>query len=432
MIRASIYRRCACADPATGKQYGTACPYLSDPRHGTWGYSTRLDTTKGRRQLKRHGFATKKAARAAVDQVDQLMRLACDDPDVRARIGDHIFSVSSHGRPLPDVDDVRTRIMAGGTPAHLLNVGGYLSEWLASKRGVRASTLKSYREHIELYLRPHLADIRLDHLRASHIDAMFEATQDERDVSHATLNRVYATLRNALNAAVKRRLIPFNPIHGVDPFPESVHEAQVWDPEQVDTFLRHAHAADERLWLAYRLVLLCGLRRGEMLGLRRAGLNLDQGTARITRTVGQLGGKIVHGTPKTRSGERWVHLDTESVALLKAGRRKVSAERLAFGPAYQDDDLVFAHEDGTVISPERASRRFRQLAKDAGLLVIRLHDGRHTAATLGLEAGVPMKVVSELLGHSRESITSQLYTHVRPAVRSDAVERVAALVARKG
>jgi integrase len=121
---------------------------------------------------------------------------------------------------------------------------------------------------------------------------------------------------------------------------------------------------------------------------------------------------------------------TPAVEALRAHRKRQAAERLAWGEAYHDEDLVFAREDGSMERPDRVSRHFKDLARAAGLPPIKLHGGRHTAASLALEAGVAIKfkTVSDQLGHATTGITADLYTHVSKVVRDDAAERVAALV----
>jgi integrase len=152
---------------------------------------------------------------------------------------------------------------------------------------------------------------------------------------------------------------------------------------------------------------------------------------RVDIPILQLGGKIVRGRPKSRAGERWVSLDRESVAGLKAHRTRQKRERLAWGEAYEDNDLVFAREDGSPVPPDYVSRRFRELGVEAGLPRIKLHEGRHTAATLGLEAGLPVKVVSDQLGHANTGITENLYQHVRRRVHEQAAEAVVELLPKR-
>jgi integrase len=143
----------------------------------------------------------------------------------------------------------------------------------------------------------------------------------------------------------------------------------------------------------------------------------------------EIGGKIERSMPKTKAGECWVSLDGETVALLWEHRKRQAKDRLAAGSLWQGNDLIFCREDGSPLRPGfMVTKQFYRIAEAAGLSRIRLHDGRHTAASLALEAGVEMKVVSHQLGHSSTKITSDLYTHVRPAVSLDAAERVAEII----
>lgn len=147
----------------------------------------------------------------------------------------------------------------------------------------------------------------------------------------------------------------------------------------------------------------------------------------MTRPILQLGGTIVESRPKTRAGERRVSLGPVSLVLLKAQRTAQKRERLAWAGAYEDNDLVFCREDGSPLSPAWVTRHLYRLAAAAGLPRIKLHEGRHTAATLGLETGLDEKVVSEQLGHSSTRITRDLYTHVHRAMHDQAAETVETL-----
>jgi integrase len=179
------------------------------------------------------------------------------------------------------------------------------------------------------------------------------------------------------------------------------------------------------LWLVYATT---GMRRGEALALRWADLDLEASRATITETVGSVAYAVVRGRPKSDRSRRSVALDPGTVAALRAHRKAQAAERLALGPAYADGGLVFTCEDGTPLHPERVSRLFDGRVRDSGLPRIRLHDVRHTWATLALRAGVPLKVVSEHLGHTSIAVTADTYMHVSAAMERDAAETVAALV----
>ncbi len=450
-MKASFSKRCGCKDPETGKPFDSSCPQLRSRRHGTHGFATRVDTTERRaRQLKRYGYATQKAAADDFERVKDLIKLAGDDVTLRRQIGELIFACK-RGEPFPDAEEVRRKIGAGVDLSATRDlVRELLEEWYRSKRGRKASTLRGYRQHLDHYLIPLLGDVPKDRLRAARIDGMFDTVEEwnteirnaqaegrepvlpddlrerHKVVGIATQHRVLATLRNAYNVAVKRRQVEFNPCLGVELPPEERDPARVWSPEQVGQFFEAA--SEDRLALLYRIVLLRGLRRGEACGLRWADLNLTTGHARIAQTILQLGGEIVVDTPKTKAGHRTVSLDKETVSLLKAHRRQQMKERLAAGESWEEHDLVFPRPNGRPLPPDRVTERFKDIARDAGLPVIKLHEARHTAASLGLEAGLDIKVVSDQLGHSTTRITHDLYQHVRQAVHDDAAEKVVALL----
>lgn len=240
---------------------------------------------------------------------------------------------------------------------------------------------------------------------------------------------VHTLIRQVLADAVKWNRLARNPADSADPPSASAaksREMQTWDRDQVRAFL--ARVGDDRLYAAWRLAATTGLRRGELLGLRWRDVDLDAARCSIVQTVVDGSGKPEISKPKTERGRRSVALDAETVAALRAHRKAQAAERLALGPAYQDNGLVFCREDGAPIWPRTFSRAFERHGEAAELPVIRLHDLRHTHATLALAAGIHPKVVSERLGHSSVGITLDLYSHAVPAMQEDAAAKVAALI----
>jgi integrase len=202
---------------------------------------------------------------------------------------------------------------------------------------------------------------------------------------------------------------------------------RTWSADELRRFLEHVRA--DRLYAAWRLAATTGMRRGELLGLRWRDVDLD--TARLSIVQTLIEGKEAprFSEPKTDHGRRSIALDAETVAALREHRKRQVEERLAWGPAYQDHGLVLSREDGSPIWPRTFSRGFGRHAEDAELPTIRLHDLRHTHATLALSAGIHPKVVSERLGHSTVSITLDTYSHAIPAMQEDAAAKVAALIA---
>src|SRR5262249_41294168 len=161
------------------------------------------------------------------------------------------------------------------------------------------------------------------------------------------------------------------------------------------------------------------MRRGEVMGLRWKDVQLDAGRLSVSQQLARQGEKVVFGQPKTRAGRRSIALDAVTVTALQAQRKAQVAERLMFGPGYQDLDLVFARADGSPYDPDVISQTFERLARQAGVRPIRFHDLRHTHATLALRAGVSVKVVSERLGHTKASVTQDIYQHVIPGMQED-------------
>jgi len=156
-------------------------------------------------------------------------------------------------------------------------------------------------------------------------------------------------------------------------------------------------------------MLVTGMRRGETVGLRWEDVDLEGECLFVIQQITDVNGRSMVSTPKTKRGQR----ETQNL------------ERVAWGPAWNEAGLIFTREDGRPLRPEYATRHFQALAEQAGLPVIRLHDLRHTNASLALSAGVDMKLVSERLGHSQMSITADLYTHVSRGLGKAAAEQIA-------
>lgn len=382
------------------QRHMTACPRTVDGKvlphrcRGPWSYYLLVGHGPDgrRRQLTRSGFPTKRAAQDALREV-----LAREDAEI--------------------------------AEVHRLRVATYLRQWLESKRKIRRTTMRSYESHVRLYLEPHLGRILLAELRPHHLDVMYLDLLSSANRGPATVQRVHATLRSALNAAVKRRLIPWNPALHIELPTSGKPATTVWTAQQFGQFLDEY--SEHRLYGLFHLVGLTGLRRGEVLGLRWLDLDLGAGVLRIAQQLVDAGGGPEFGPPKTRSGVRVVPLDAGTIDVLRGHRDRQDAERAAWGAAWVDSGLIFTRENGEHVRPDYVTHLFRRLAIGAELPAIRLHDLRHTSASLALAAGVPMKVVSERLGHSSTAITADLYTHVVPLVAQDAADRIAALVPRR-
>lgn len=361
---------------------------------GRWAYSLFLgaDGTGKRQQMFKSGFATKREAQTALDEVSA---------------GDRLEAAAVRG----------------------LDVATFLEHWLREKRALRPTTRRGYESHVRLYLAPHLGRVMLAELRPHHLDRMYSALlrDDERGV--ATVHRIHSTLRSALGSAVRRRLIPWNPAVHVE-LPVALRPmTSVWTPKQLGEFLDSI--VDDRLYALFHVIAFTGLRRGEALGLRWVDVNAGDGHLSVNQQLVDTGQGLAFGPPKTRESRRLVPLDAGTRNVLDQQRQSQEADRRAWGDAWINTGLVFTREDGQMLRPDSVTKLFQRLIQQAGLPAIRLHDLRHTSASLALAAGVPMKVVSQRLGHSTMLITADLYTHVVPELAREAADRIAAIVPRR-
>lgn len=322
------------------------------------------------------------------------------------------------------VDAVRNR--GRRSDPSRITVAEYLDLWLAGLEtdDLRQSTRNFYRYRVNKHIKPGpLAAVRLRDLSLEQIRA-FYAT-----LPPTVVDKVHATLRRALYAAVESGKLTVNPARyakrrkraGGRRAPEMAY----WTADELATFLDAT--ADDRLAVLWRLFPMTGLRRGEALGLQWADIDLDAKTVTIRRSLVPEGIE----DPKTEAGFRTIDLDAETVrALRKWKHANQNEERLAAGSAWRGGDWVFTNRVGGSLQPGRTSARFTELVKSMPVRRIRLHDTRHTHATLMLRAGVNPKVVSCRLGHSSVAITLDVYAHVMPSDEAEAVALVDQMVDR--
>ena len=171
------------------------------------------------------------------------------------------------------------------------------------------------------------------------------------------------------------------------------------------------------------------MRRGELLGLRWRDVDLERGVLGVKRSMQKVGRETIFLEPKTSQSRRQIALTTRATAAIRVHRTKQMEERLRAGSAWADQGLVFTDEIGGPLDPTNLCRRsFETLLERSGLRRMRFHDLRHTAATLLLGDGVHPKVVADMLGHSRISVTLDLYGHVSPAMQREAAETMDSLL----
>jgi integrase len=312
-------------------------------------------------------------------------------------------------------------------------VGQYLARWLKAVRGeYRPGTWDTASIHVERYIAPRaLAEMPLQAVTRTDVRTFLAELAEHGRIrgdvplSRKTVHNVYRTLCRALNDAVEDRLRPDNPAAGAHKLPESPPQA-TWTAEQLRMF--YASVAADRWFALWRLAGSTGMRRGELAGIRWSDLDLDARRVNLVEQHAKGGGTVSRQRLKGKRG-RTIDLDAETVAALKSWRKRQAVERLAWpGEWGNEEDLVFAHEDGKALHPDSITKLFRRRVVAAGLPIIKTHGLRHTHASLMLAAGVPLKIVQERLGHASIAVTGDVYSHVTPGLQAEAAARVAAMI----
>lgn len=310
----------------------------------------------------------------------------------------------------------------------------FMREWLESaKSRTRPATWAQYEALTIHHIIPDLGATQLPKLTASQLNGWYgRLLQNGRSngkggLSPRTVGHIHATLRLALNDAVKWGSLSRNVALSASPPKKQRPSLNTWSAEEARDFL--ASVRDDRLYAAYALALATGLRKGELLGLAWRDVDLEAGWLNVRQTLISVNYKPQLSTPKTASGRRSVALDASTVEMLREHRLRQLKERHTLGmSAQQPDDLVFAGLEGQPLHPALFTDTFDRRVKAAKVPRIRFHDVRHTAATLMLAAGIHPKVVQERLGHSSVSITLDLYSHSVPALQQEAASKLGALL----
>jgi integrase len=321
-----------------------------------------------------------------------------------------------------------------------LTVAQYLRRWLddAVAPRVRRRTLVFYAGHVDLYLVPAIGKVRLARLTVHDVQRLLNDLgrpgRLPAPLSTTTVAYVRGTLRSALKTAIKWGLVGINAAELADAPRQQASEVTPLTVDQTRALL--AAAADlfgGRLEPLLTVALATGLRQGELLALRWSDVDVERpggGVLRVRRTLEVVPGEGARfSEPKSRAGRRTLPLIAGAAGALQRQRVRCLEARLAVGSRWKDHDLVFPSSVGTPLGPRNVYRDYQTLLAAAGLPRFRFHDLRHSTATFLLAAGVDLKTISVLLGHSQISLTMNTYAHLTPALLGDAAAKLDALFA---
>jgi integrase len=370
-------------------------------RGSSWTAYYYVTTARGRRQHSKGGFRTKGEAQAYLTRT---------------------------------LADLQRGVFVESTK---LTVGEYLLDrWLPiMEHTIRPSTWDSYKRMIERHVIPAFGHKALQTLTADDLDALYArllrsgSIRAGRGLSPKTVRYLHNTLHKALRDAERKQLVLRNVAAAADP-PKARQvggrEMQTWTAEQLRAFLEAT--VDHRMYPAFVLAATTGMRRGEVLGVRWADIGFAARRLAVRQTVLSVSYQLSFGSPKTARGRRVLALDSATVAVLQQHRERQQQERALLESGYHDHGLVFARLDGRPIHPDYFTQAFDRAVAKLDLPRIRLHDLRHTHATLGLAAGVPPRVMADRLGHATVAFTQDIYMHAIPRLEEQAADQVAELI----
>jgi integrase len=317
-------------------------------------------------------------------------------------------------------------------PDERMTVEQYLRQWLESiSASVSASAFHAYSNHVEKHIIPALGKVRLTELRAQHIErakVQWKSSDLKRrkekvgKLSARTTHHIFCTLRAALNRAKRQRMIATNPCDLLDP-PKVERKEMKYLGAEGGAALLHA-LEDSAIGAAITLSLGAGLRRGELLALRWGDIDLDAQRLTVQRSLEREGRITRFKEPKTQRSRRTISLPGFVVDRLRRHRVEQAQGFPANVAILQTPETLVFERNGKAWVPNTFTTAFMRALDDAGIPRLRLHDLRHSFASMAIEAGVDLKTISSALGHSAISTTADIYAHVTDSLMADAANRI--------
>ncbi|WP_249308229.1 tyrosine-type recombinase/integrase [Lederbergia citrea] len=324
-------------------------------------------------------------------------------------------------------------------PEKLL-IKDFVKDW-ENKYAIKAlgeQTLETYLGHIKNHILPHFGHMRVDQLKPIHLVNWLPDIKrlDGKDepLSEGTIQYIYRVFNNIFERAEDWQIIKENPVAAVEEPKSEPKEADVYDQEEVELLLEAVQSRSFHWRIFVSLALATGLRRRELLGLEWSNVDLEKGVITINQTITRgKSGKPIIKKPKTKKTIRIISLPDSIVEELGAFQLHWKKEKMKMRDQWIEEkhEWLFCNEDGTHFYPTTPTTWWRRFINSSGIRFIRLHELRHTSATLLINQGVHAKIISKRLGHSGIRITMDTYGHALQSADEGAAEKLDAIFNRK-
>ncbi len=303
----------------------------------------------------------------------------------------------------------------------------FLEGWLVSiKATIRPGTWYQYEMTCRRHILPAFKNLKLNEVTAERIQVLYNA-KNKAGAGPRTVRVIHVVLHKALEHALKLGMIGRNPTNAVSPPRYQPDEMKFYDETQVNQLLLAARG--DRNEVLYHLAIVTGMRQSELLALKWSDLDWQKKTLKVQRQLKR--GDHENGyytSPKTKAGKRSINLGAVTITHLRTCYERQRLDRLSAGEGWKENDLIFPSTNGTPMDQSNLIKSFKRFLREAGLPEIRFHDLRHTAASLMLNHGIPPIIVSRRLGHSKVSITLDIYGHLMPEMQNEAADLMDELV----
>lgn len=293
----------------------------------------------------------------------------------------------------------------------------YLDYWKEKTFGnLEITTKEGYIQKIDKHIKPYLGNLYLENIKPLHLQNFYDKLIENGKIngkgglSNRTVLAIHRIIHSSLKQAVKWQLVIRNVAESVEPPKAKKYKAGYLTDEQTEKLLNVAKYTD--IYIPIAIAVYTGARRGEVLGLNWDNVNLEKGYIRIIDNLCATNNGLIIKQPKTNNSIRTIAISNTLIKILKKHRIKQLENRMLFGSAYKENNMVCCYEDGHLFNPKRFSAKFNELLQKNNLPTIRFHDLRHSHASLLVKLGVQPKEISERLGHSNIGITMDLYSHL--------------------